>query len=66
MGHSLRSLLLAAIVLATVGCSDKVDMTGEKSPQAGAPVPNLGLSKKPSQTPYRVIKGGSGTAVIVK
>lgn len=67
MGYAMRAVLLTLLAVSIVGCAeDKVDMSSMKSPQAGAPIKNLGTSKKPEQSPYRVVKGGTGTGLVLK
>jgi hypothetical protein len=62
----MRLFLASLLVVCLAGCqTDKVDMSTVKSPDAGAPAKDLGLSKKPSQPPYKTEKGGGDTSLII-
>lgn len=60
-----RRLILAAltITIGIIGCSEKVDLANEKSPDAtGAPAPSAAVSQKPN-TGFQKQAVGSDTGL---
>ncbi len=65
MGQSLKMRILLGITAITlVGCSQKVDVSGEKSPDSTAAQVKTGIkTSKPNQPSFRIALAGEGTSM---
>lgn len=62
MGSQVKLLLLAGAALAAASCAENVDLSHEKSPDAGAPK-SAPVSRKPAVPAFKTQKVGADTGL---